>query len=166
MRPFARLTIAQMACLSGLGGLLSASSFLLLMLLRTPLHAGNTSIEWFAGTGFLALLIGGLVLSLRAESSINNGIAAERWPEDRVNALRRILQSPWSVAVSVLVVIVFVACNFILHQRGIGWMAFLLGQNLSRLAIAVRAPAGPRDDNPLSQWRTGSRIHSSHWGER
>jgi E3 ubiquitin-protein ligase DOA10 len=166
MKAFDRLTIAQTACISGLGGLLSASGFLLLMLLRKPLRSGDTSVEWFAGVGFIVLLIGGLVLSLWAESSINNGIAAARWPEDRIEALRRILRSPWSVALSVVVLVVFLVCCFVVHQRGIGWMVFLLGQTLSRLAIAVRVPAGPRDDNPLTKWRTWSSIRSDHWGQR
>ncbi|WP_160115261.1 hypothetical protein [Bryocella elongata] len=48
----------------------------------------------------------------------------------------------------------------------LAWMIFLLGQNLSRLAIAVRSPLKPSDGNPLSKWRTWSTIRSSHWGER
>jgi len=168
MRFLARLTIAQTAALSGLGGLISASAFLLLMLLRKPLHTGNTSVEWLAGIGFIALLIGGLALSIRTESAINNGIAASRWPEDRIAALRRILQSPWSVAASAAVVVVFIVCSFVVHQRGIAWMVFLLGQNLSRLAIAVREPQEPGSDrhNHLGGWRKWSPLRSTHWGER
>jgi hypothetical protein len=166
MRRRTNLSIAQMACLSILGGLLSASSFLLLILLRSQ-HTRDTLLTNIGcGVSFFVLLLGGLALSLSAESTINNGIAAERWPEDRVESLRRILRSPWSVAASVLVLILFVVCNLFLRHTGIGWMVFLFGQTLWRLTIAVRPPTKPRDPNPLTQWRTWSRINSSHWGER
>jgi len=164
------ISAAQLALRSGFGAVVSSSGFFLTFF--DSRFFPRTSAA-FIPSLFLsfALVIAGFVISTRSESSLENGIAAERWPEEKIAALRCLMRSPlWKVLSVVCTVVCLIACvaGFIAvassPYRGLFWVGFIFSMTIYRLHAAVlpRPSIGPPK---TIDWNNGSPLQSQHWGE-
>jgi uncharacterized membrane protein HdeD (DUF308 family) len=169
----AHLSAKQTAALCLCGGLIAASGFLAMTPMRAAKHHHpNTGFWVCAAAGFLLILIGyGIVFF--AKSQLENGIAAERWPDDEIESLRNLLKSPLTLGCNIALFIAMVAF-FLFDRRNnpAGWACFVLSQAISQLSFATRRP---RDNDPfrppsIATWPGDTHslapIQSQHWGER
>ena len=104
-------------------------------------------------------------LSLKFVGDLRVGIESERWPEAKIERLRAHLLSHYYTALTIGLLVVFLISEFPLTRRssGVGWVCFLLCQNISQLRIALKPP---RPSTPPIRWDASTPIHSDHWGHR
>ena len=107
MRRSPQLSAAQLAALSVLGGLIAACSFFATFNPWTlPRH---TSPHFTALlTLQLVLLLAGGLIAFRSATSLESGIANQRWPEAEIDSLRALSQSPIANVLSIALFIGFV----------------------------------------------------------
>jgi hypothetical protein len=159
-----KLSAKQMAAVSGLGGLIAASGFLLPSARHMSPPKAYYPI-WLWTVLMFGFLLVGFGISLLAESKLKEGIGNERWSQDEVVSLRAVLESPWwgGLAIACLAASCVIFAAFYAH-RNVGYALMLAGQSISRLGIALRRP---RDVQPGGTvWQSLSPIRSEHWGER
>ena len=157
------ISAPQMALLSVLGAVVASSGFVL------PIFFPRASAAFVPSLVLsFVLVIVGFGISMLSESSITNGIAAERWPEEKVAALRRLVQSSLWKALSIFCVVVYVAAIIAFASspyRPLTWIGFIFSMMFFRLRAAVipfPSAVLPR----VADWNSGSPLQSEHWGER
>jgi hypothetical protein len=164
-----RLSAKQMAAVSGLGGVLAASGFLL----PSPRYVATPHPYyplWVWATLMFGFLVGGTAVSLVADAKLKEGIGNERWSGDEVDSLRALMGSPlWNLLVGALLLGSLLGMIFLFpapHHRfgGVTYALMIAGQTVARLTWVGRKPPvdGPR--GPV--WQGFSPIRSEHWGER
>jgi hypothetical protein len=162
MRRSSQLSAAQLAALCGLGGVIAASSFFVLFNPWTvphhrPPHFTPLLILWL-----ILILIGG-VIAFRSASSLESGIANERWPEAEIDSLRTLNRSRTANVITFALLIGFVALAFPSARfRPLGWSLLLLLQTLNFLRAHIPPKPTPPRDSP---WTNLSPIRSEHWGQ-
>ena len=168
MRRSSQLSAAQLAALCGLGGLIAAAGFLL----EIPAHAAKAhhpcTTYWLWTASVVTLVIVGFALALRANSSLQNGIAAARWNDQEIESLRALLNSRPSNFLNIaLLALMFAFLALSLaseHQlRSIFWALFVLSQTLTWLRnTTLRQPSNPQHQ---PTWSNLSPLRSDHWGQ-
>jgi hypothetical protein len=154
---------AQLAALCCLGGVIAASSFLALSNPWTPPHQRP---QHFLGLLILqvSLILIGSVIAHRSASSLELGIAAERWPEKEIDALRALLRSRNSTILTFVLLIGFIVLAFHAGRlRPAGWSLNVLLLTLNFLRAHI--PSKPRPVGE-SKWANLSPLRSEHWGQR
>jgi hypothetical protein len=162
MRRSSQLSATQLAALSVLGGLLAAGSFFAtfnpwILPHHTPLHF----------TALLALqivvLLAGGFLSFRSATSLESGIANERWPEAQIDSLRAISRSPITNNLTFALIAGFVVLAIIFPRfRPAGWSLYVLLITLNFLRSKLTRKPGPAGD---PKWANLSPLRSDHWGQ-
>ena len=162
MRRSSHLSAAQLAALSGLGGVIAASSFFALFNPWTVPH--HTPPHFTALFTFqLVLLLGGGVIALRSATSLESGIANNRWPEAEIDSLREISQSSIANLITFALIIGFVLLAIVLPRfRPAGWSLYVLMMTLNFLRSQIRRKPGPA---PESKWANLAPLRSEHWGQ-
>jgi hypothetical protein len=154
------LSAVQTALLSAVGGVITACGFLATALL--PRHHKAALLPSLAAT--IVPIIVGFALSFKAESSLKDGIAAERWSSEQIESLRANLGSfLWTALAGTLLVAGFILIVTVRHGAALAWVGIALAQTITRLQMAVKRP---RQSQPPIDWRTYSPIQSDHWGNR
>lgn len=164
MKPSAHRTPMQLVLLSFAGFVLCAGSLPLLRFVHTADACHN--IRWTPALLLFGLFVAGVIVYLKATTALKNGIRNQQWPEEQLQPLRSVFESPL-IQVLVCALLVAYAILWLTHShfRDLGLACFILMQVLSQLQIAVRRPRTPRP-NPLVDWRNFAPIHSDHWGQR
>ena len=162
MRRSSQLSAVQLAALSGLGGIIAASSFFALFNPWIPPHHRP---PYFAGlfTLQLVLLLAGGFIAFRSATSLESGIANERWPEAEIDRLRAISRSRIANIISFALITGFVLLAIIFPRfRPAGWSLYLLLITLNFLRSKLGRKPGPAGE---SKWANLSPIRSEHWGQ-
>jgi ABC-type transporter Mla maintaining outer membrane lipid asymmetry permease subunit MlaE len=162
MRRSSQLSAAQLAALSGLGGVIAAGSFFATFNPWTlPHHTPPHFTALFALQ--IVLLLAGGVIAFRSATSLESGIANQRWPEAEIDSLRTLSQSPIANILSVALLIGFVLLAIIFPRfRPAGWSLYLLMLTFNFLRSNIRRKPGLA---PESKWAHLSPIRSEHWGQ-
>jgi hypothetical protein len=165
------ISAAQMVIWSVLGALVACSGFVLTALGSRLVPRSSAAFVPYLIFSF-TLSIAGLALSLKSESSLMNGIAAERWPEEKIVVLRDLVRSKlWKVLYLVLTVAGVIACvgEFAAAKsapyHALFWGTFIFSMTLYRLRAAV-IPVPAASPTKVTDWNDGSPLQSRHWGER
>jgi hypothetical protein len=161
MKLLADRSPSALAALVLLGGLMSASVFLIGSPKADPL--------WLDIVAVLLLLGGGVVLTLKACTELKDGIANQRWTELQLAPLRSNTASTVTLIFAMLVVGLFVMTFFVSrhnHLHEIVWPTFLVSQSVSQIQIALRRPAVAVSSASRFTSSTPIALTSSHWGER
>jgi hypothetical protein len=161
MRRTSQLSPGQLAALTGLGGLLAASSF---FALYDPLAPPHHHPSHFLARLllFISFLVLGGTVAYRSATTLELGIVSQRWPEPQIDSLRTLLQSRNVFALTILLLIGFIAV-VVLSTRfnSVAWTfnALLLTLNFLRSHV----PSKPR---PIQEslWSNLAPINSDHWG--
>jgi len=160
------ISAAQMVLLSVLGAVVASSGFVLLTFDRQLVHRNSPA---FIPSLILALLlvVAGLGISLMAESSLSNGIAAERWPEGKVAALRSLLKSSLWKGLSIFCAIAYVVAFIALTRpyRPLVWVGFIFSMTIFRLRAAVIPFPSPGPPKVIDWSNNATPLRSEHWGE-
>jgi len=160
-RPFSS-SPTRLAVLSILGSLLIIGAFLVLYFWRSSPGCGCPMM-----LASFASIVTGLVLSLRANSHLKQGIANKEWSEEQLAPLRTAAQWPIWTPLGIVLVLASVWCMFFgghtLHR--LTWSFLLPAQAISQLrqALTPRRPFRPKESILHSQLGP---IHSDRWGER
>jgi hypothetical protein len=131
------LSAAQLAAVSGLGGLIAASSFLVLdnPWIGPTHHTRHFSALFSLG---LVMLVAGGVLALRSATNLESGIANERWPEAQIDSLRKLSRSRAATILTFALLIGFAALSLFTQRFSpIGWSLFLLSITLNALRTHI-----------------------------
>jgi hypothetical protein len=154
-----QLSAARLAMLVGFGGLMAALGFLAFL----PRFAHGSAFFDAKIAVTLTLVVGGLTLSLKCGSSIENGIAANRWPEEPVTALRARLGSPLLnvLAGAFGIASICIVIAFHRHTES-AFAALVLAQTVQRLQQIGKLPR----NSPLPNWHGIQPMRSEHWGHR
>lgn len=161
MRRTSQPSPAQLASLTGLGGLLAASSLFVISNPWTPAHHRSPHFLLFLllATG---LLVAGGVIAYRSASALELGIVNERWAEPEIESLRDLLRSDSVLTLSLLLLLGFIVFAVILpHHRSAGWSLNVVLLTLNFLRLHIPAKPSPPSD---STWGNLSPIRSDHWG--
>jgi hypothetical protein len=163
MKRSLRLSAAQMAMLSALGGVIMSISFLLPGLMYTRFH--HSSFTFRILLTLPPLLIGAPLLLL-AGNRLKRGIKEGRWPSADIETLRINLESSLWRAASIACVAVWTTSLFIggrIHD--FAWVGYSFFLTISTLQSNLRRP---HSSEPLLRlnWRSRPSIRSEHWGER
>jgi hypothetical protein len=156
-----QLSAAQLAALSGLGGLLAASSFFVLFNPWTvpPHHPPHFTALFFF---FLTLLLSSGLLSFRSATGLESGIASERWPEAEIDSLRELARSSTANILTVALLVGFVLAFFVFPRfKAFGWSLYLLLIWLNFLRSQLRRTPAPNE----AKWTNLAPIQSNHWGK-
>jgi len=160
------ISAAQMVLLSVLGAVVASGGFILLAFDRQIVHRDSLA---FIPSLILSLLlvVAGFGISLMAESSLTNGIAAERWPEDKIAALRRLVQSSFWKGLSIFCVIAYVGSFIALTRpyRPLVWVGFIFSMMIFRLRAAVIPFPSPGPPKVIDWSNNATPLRSEHWGE-
>lgn len=152
------LSPARLAALGGVGSLL--------VLLSLVSATVNNPEHHRPGASFWIVVALGYALMLLCENRFARGIATQRWPEARLDALRRVLSHwAWNAALfafwlaGIIDVIVSRTSRFgALFTMGL--LAYLYVTRLNaRLRISQNGP-------PRTNWSDAAPLRSEHWGER
>jgi len=162
MRRSSQLSAAQLAALSGLGGLIAAGSFFATFNFWTPPH--HTPPHFTARFILqLSLLLTGGFIAFRAANSLESGIANQRWPEAEIDSLRKMSQSTIANIITFALFIGFILLAIVLPRfRPAGWSLYLFSVTFNFLRSQIRRKPGPA---PESKWANLSPIRSEHWGQ-
>ena len=163
MRRSFQPSAAQLAALSVLGGVIAAGSF---FVLSNPWIAPHHTPLHFTALVILQLflLIAGGLIAFRAATSLESGIANERWPEAEVDSLRKISRSSLANIISFALIIGFVLLAIVFSRfRPAGWSLYVLLLTLNFLRSQLRRKPGTASE---SKWANLSPIRSEHWGQR
>jgi hypothetical protein len=160
MRPIRQISAAQMAMLSLFGSLLAGCG----CLVHIP-HFEHTSTQMYTQIAIsLALTALGLTILFKASATLENGIAASRWPEEEIEALRIKLESPMLPVLSFGILFASIILMLALPRHGSGVLAgTILVQGMTRLRYIMRRSS---DSRPRIDWQNNSPIQSQHWGNR
>ena len=156
-----KLSARRTAAMIPLGGLVAASGFLLLPLMRPPRHEPLGGI---AAITFGVLLMGFLI-SRAGDKRLQRGIIREQWSQTEMDALRGLVISPRFAAVQCVLVLAFaISILTTARSRPYGWAIFMLIQSLNYLRIQLQttSPAMPYQ----TTWSGLQPLHSQHWGQR
>ncbi len=150
-----------MAMLSALGGLIVVCGFLVFF----P-HYEHGSSLWRVQLGtFIALIIVGFIISLKAASALEEGIADSRWPAQDIEALRAILESAvlktllWACVIAILLTAALVG-----RHRELIFVGFIALTTTQRLQSSTRRRAST--PSPWLDRHDWNPIRSEHWGNR
>jgi hypothetical protein len=161
MRRSSQLSAAQVAALSVLGGLIAASSFFVTFDPWAPHHHLSHFTALLSLQLFL-LVAGGLIAFLSA-TSLESGIANQRWPEAEIDSLRALSKSTIANIISFALIVGFVLLAIIFHQFSpAGWSLYFLVITLNFLRAKLARKPGTA---PESKWANLSPIRSEHWGQ-
>jgi Ca2+/H+ antiporter len=167
MKRAPQLSAAQTAGLCLLGGLLAALGFLL-GIPKHPtrfFHSHGAPATLWALT-LMATVALGIGLSLFANSSLGNGIAAARWSDQEIASLRSRLNSRPSnvlyVALVALMVVFLVLSIRSSHLYPVYWALFILTQTVIWLRNTLRRQASRPTHE--SNWSNIAPLQSDHWG--
>ena len=158
----AQLSAMQTATLSCIGGLIAASGFLAEFPTTAHRHVHDGAFWFWVWTTF-TLMVGGYALAIIAGSDIQNGIAAQRWPDSEISRLRKLLNSPIANALTIAFLVGLVVALFGQRYRPIFWSFFALNQTLLHLRNSTREPP---TKTPGPTWTNLAPLQSQHWGER
>jgi hypothetical protein len=168
MKRAPHLSAAQTAGLCLLGGLIAAVGFLL----GIPEHATrffhphSAPATLWAVTLFATVILG-IGLSLFANSSLGNGIAAARWSDQEIGPLRSLLTSRPSnalyIALLALMVVFLVLSIRSSQLYPIYWAFFILTQSVLWLRNTIRRQAR-RSTTREPTWYNIAPLQSDHWG--
>ena len=102
-----------------------------------------------------------------ASYTLRKAIRNDRWPEDALTPIRRVIHHPgWVASMGLLLVAMVWFLAGDRHHRAYFWIIFLLLQTQTQIASAFapspvsRLPAAGRD------WSSIAPLNSTHWGER
>ena len=168
MRRSSQLSAAQLAALCSLGGLIAAAGFLAEIPVRAiKAHYPCTTYWLWAGAVFTTVILG-LALALRANSNLQNGIAAARWSDQEIESLRSFFSSrsikflsTTLLALMLASLVISIASDHLL--RPIFWVFFVLSQTLTQLRNSTRRQASSTNHQPT--WSNLSPLRSEHWGQ-
>jgi hypothetical protein len=162
MRRSSQLSAVQLAALSGLGGVIAASSFFTLSNPWIPPHHRPPHFVALFILQLVLLLAGGFI-AFRSATSLESGIANERWPEAEIDSLRKISRSSIANIITFALIIGFILLAIVLPRfRPAGWSLYILLITLNFLRAQIRPKPGPA---PESKWAHLSPIRSEHWGQ-
>jgi hypothetical protein len=162
MRRSLNLSAAQLAALSGLGGIVAASSFFATFNPWTLPHHRPPHFTALFTLQLVALLAGGFI-AFRSATSLESGIANERWPEAEIDSLRKMSRSSIANIISFALITGFILLGIVLPRfRPAGWSLYVLLITLNFLRSHIRPKPGPA---PESKWAHLSPIRSEHWGQ-
>lgn len=162
MRRSSQLSAAQLAALSCLGGIIAASSFFALSTPRAILYSRPAHFIALFTLQLVLLLAGGLI-AFRSATSLESGIANDRWPQEEVDALRKMSQSSIANIITFALITGFVLLGIIFPRfRPAGWSLYALLLSLNFLRSSIRPKPSPARE---SQWANLSPVHSEHWGQ-
>lgn len=108
----------------------------------------------------------GIVASLFVEQELTNGFAANRWPDDTMARVRKLVVHPVFTIVPLLFLIVGVVSTLISppHNMEWLWMAFWPTMSMVRLR-ALALPEKPSRPNRLfTPGEAPKPLHPDHWG--
>jgi hypothetical protein len=162
MRRSSQLSAAQLAALSGLGGIIAAGSFFATFNpWAIPHHRPPHFTALFALQ--LVLLLAGGFIAFRSANSLESGIANQRWPEAEIDRLRALSQSTIANIITFALFIGFILLAVVFPRfRPAGWSLYLLSLTFNFLRSQIRRKPGPA---PESKWAHLSPIRSEHWGQ-
>jgi len=159
MKRLADLSPNQLAGLTMLSGILTASIFLI----SAPSFRHHLAF-WLPLT--LAICAADFWLMMQASRELKHGIETEHWPAEQIEKLRSIVGSPFVFALMIILLIAYIALAIPSHHptaRAIGWAIYMPSQALMQLCIACRRP---QNTSELADWRSFEPIQSEHWGNR
>jgi O-antigen ligase len=143
----------RLACLAGVGSLMAGSAFLIITISRSA---------W----SFVPLFVG-LTIFYLAQRQLKLGVDKDLWTDAELELLRRRAAHPAWMALFLLGVAAFIACNIVTDfHRGsyLVWaMLFPLQTMLYLKTILKLSP--PEGDGGLLKLQTANPIRSEHWGE-
>jgi hypothetical protein len=161
MRRSSQLSAVQLAALSGLGGVIAASSFFALFNPWIPPHHRPPHFAALF-TLQLVLLLAGSFIAYRSAISLESGIANERWPEVEIDSLREMSRSSIANIITFALIIGFILLGVLPRFRPAGWSLYFLLMTLNFLRSKLGRKPGPA---PESNWAHLSPIRSEHWGQ-
>lgn len=156
------LSAKQMAMLSGLGGIIVATGFLLVHVFHTRFAALGWLLRLLLLTPSTAL---GLLLLVVARQRFKQGIQSGRWDSAEIEALRIAMGSSiWRAVSWVCVILLGVVAIAGTDRIGLASALLLIVQTIASIQTAVRAPHGS-GRGIAWHWRNSPRLRSEHWGE-
>lgn len=153
---------AQLAALSGFGGLIAAGSFFATFNPWTLPHHTPPHFTALLALQLVMLLAGGLI-AFRSATSLESGIANERWPEAEIDALRALSRSRTANALTFVLFIGFTTLAFPSARfRALAYSLLFLLQTLNFLRSHIPSKPSPPSE---SKWAHLAPINSDHWGQ-
>jgi len=159
----AHLSLTQLIAAYIGGSLLAASSFYAIDLADLG-HNHGTPGFWLRIFLSLSPMALGLYINFAAHQTIEAGIAAERWPEDKILTLRASFETVlWrGFNVTLMLAAIAIMCADDRHLRSTSWFLLTLAQCLLRIQYAFKTPKS--ESPPSIDWRNHQPLQSSHWG--
>ncbi len=171
MKTLAHLVPKRLAVLALAGSVVAGSGFL-----SEYVDVPRLAISWDGVWGwlvreslrltaiFLPLVVGGVV-AWRAERWLRKGIRSERWSQEELEPVRRMLEDSAFTCLLVVPILVW-AVSFLrsgFHISGLFWMCMMPVQMISRLRTMVARPRGAVGGVRID-WKAMKPIRSEHWG--
>jgi hypothetical protein len=162
MRRSSQLSATQLATLSVLGGLIAAGSFFATFNPWTLPHHTPPHFTTLLALQLVLLLSGGFI-AFRSATSLESGIANQRWPEPEIDRLRETFQSPIANIITFSFFIGFILLAIVFPRfRPAGWSLYLFTLTFNFLRSNIRRKPGPA---PESKWANLAPLRSKHWGQ-